>query len=135
MQNNVPSYDEIKQDFTVRKQLVDQEAHRERSEKRAKREGAQKRHADRAVRGADAAEEEGERQEDPTAAWAALEVHDYGPYFVQDYTQFFMSAEPLLFFAELIEYLTAQGIEYHISGDKLAVKFEAQLPVVPAAKP
>lgn len=38
----------------MRKQLVDQEAHRERSEKRARREDAKNKRTDDKVRGADA---------------------------------------------------------------------------------
>jgi len=55
MQGAMPSYEEIKADFTVRKQLVDQEAHRERSEKRARREDAKNQRTADKVRGADAA--------------------------------------------------------------------------------
>lgn len=128
MQGSVPSYDEIKADFTERKTLVDQEAHKERSEKRARREDKAAQRENQTRRGPDAAQEEGETEENPREAWKSLDVQDYGPYFVQDYTQFFMTAQPLAFFEELHDYLTEKGVEPLISGDKLAVKFEAELP-------
>lgn len=71
---------------------------------------------------------------DPTTAWAQLEVQDYGPFFMQDYTQFFTSEKPLELFVGLIDYLNESNVEYQISGEKLAVKFEAQLSSVAAAK-
>ena len=103
MQGPVPSYDEIKTDFTRRKTLVDQEAHRERDEKKAQRAGQK----DRAVRrGAEKNAEEGEEAENPREAWESLDVFDYGPFFVQDYTQFFTTAQPLDYFEELNEFLS-----------------------------
>lgn len=122
MQGEVPSYDEIKTDFTRRKQLVDQEAHREREEKRAKRgKGGGAR------RGPEQAAEEGEEAENVQEAWRGLEIQDYGPFFVQDYTQFFTTADPLQFFEELNKFLTKSGVEPQISGDKLALKFTTAL--------
>lgn len=123
MQGDVPSYEEIKTDFTRRKQLVDQEAHREREEKRAKR-GAK---GGGARRGPEQAAEEGEEAENVRDAWRGLEIQDYGPFFVQDYTQFFTTADPLQYFEELNDFLTKSGIEPQIHGDKLSLKFTANL--------
>jgi len=63
MQGAMPDYEEIKTDFTRRKQLVDAEAHREREEKRAKR----GKHGAR--RGPEQAAEEGEEAENAQSAW------------------------------------------------------------------
>ena len=42
---------------------------------------------------------------------------------MQDYTQFFMTSQPLDYFDDLIEYLYSKQIAYRISGSTLRVKF------------
>ena len=69
--------------------------------------------------------EDGETVENPREAWQNLEIDEYGPYFVQDYTQFFMTSQPLDYFDDLVEYLHQQGIVYRISGSSLRLKFDA----------
>ena len=51
--------------------------------------------------------EEGEQVENMRDAWRTLEIDEYGPYYVQDYTQFFMTSSPLDYFDDLVEYLTS----------------------------
>jgi len=128
MQGEMPSYEEIKTDFTRRKQLVDEEAHRDREEKRAQRHKTATSKDGKSRRGPEQDAEDGET-ENPREQWSLLEVQDYGPFFVQDYTQFFTTANPLDFFEELNDHLTKEGLMAQISGDSLALKFEATLPI------
>jgi hypothetical protein len=87
MQGTVPSEAEVKADFANRKNLVDQEAHNERETKRAQRHAAT---VDRNARLTKRAEghdqEDGDTVDDRRTAWESLEIEEYGPYFVQDYT-------------------------------------------------
>ena len=125
MQGTVPSEEEVKADFAVRKSLVDAEAHNEREAKRQKRHKAQ---GEREVRrGGDHDAEEGETVENPREAWEGLDIEEYGPYFVQDYTQFFMTSQPLDYFDDLIEYLSKKQVDYFISSSSLRVKFNHRI--------
>ena len=72
-------------------------------------------------------EEEGETAENVQEAWRSLEVEDYGPFFVQDYTQFFMKSQPLDYFEDLVTYLNTKQIAHRISDSKLKLKFNTQL--------
>lgn len=127
----VPTTAEIVADFTRRKEAVDVEAHNEREAKRAKRGDAQ---ATRTVRrSGNHNEEDGETIENPREAWEALEVDEYGPYYIQDYCQFFMTSQPLDYFDDLVEYLHSQNVVYRISGCNLRLKFETQLAAAAAA--
>lgn len=73
------------------------------------------------------AAEEGEEVVDQRAQWRSLEVQDYGPFFVQDYTQFFTTADPLDYFESLHMYLSSENVQPAISDEKLSLKFEATL--------
>ena len=80
-------------------------------------------------------QEEGEAVENQREAWESLDIEEYGPYFMQDYTQFFMTSQPLDYFNDLIEYLTRSGINYAISSSSLRVKFNHRIGVrSPAAE-
>lgn len=72
-------------------------------------------------------EEEGETVENPRTAWQSLDVEEYGPYYINCYTQFFMTSQPLDYFDDLVEYLHKQGIAYRISGSTLRLKFETSV--------
>jgi hypothetical protein len=48
--------------------------------------------------------------ESPQDAWRSLEVEEYGPYFHQDYTQFFMTGEPLDYFEDLTKHLQEEKV-------------------------
>lgn len=123
MAGNIPSDAAIKQDFTVRKGLVDAEAHNEREAKRAQRQEAQ---GARDVRRSDGAmQEDGEEVENQREAWSSLEIDEYGPYYMQDYTQFFMTTSPLDFFDDFVLLLQKRKIKNNISGDKLKLTFNA----------
>ena len=74
-------------------------------------------------------QEEGETVENQREAWESLDIEEYGPYYVQDYTQFFMTSQPLDYFNDLIEYLTRSGINYAISSSSLRVKFNHRIGV------
>lgn len=106
-ERGVPTYEEIKVDFQRRKQLVEAEAHNEREEKRHKRGQA---HEARVVSRSGAQNEEGEMTESPQDAWRSLEVEEYGPCFHQDYTQFFMTGEPLDYFEDLTKHLQEEKV-------------------------
>ena len=84
MQGTVPSEAEVKADFANRKNLVDQEAHNDREAKRKQRHDATK--ARQVVRNDGHDQEDGDTVGDRRTAWESLEVEEYGPYFVQDYT-------------------------------------------------
>lgn len=60
-------------------------------------------------------------------AWQNLDIDEYGPYFVQDYTQFFMTSPPLDYFDDLVSYLGEQNVAYRISGSTLRLKFNLKL--------
>ena len=61
-------------------------------------------------------------------AWKDLDVEDYGPYFVQDYTQFFMTSEPLDYFEDLVNYFdNVTKTAYRISGSTLRLSFNTVL--------
>lgn len=125
MAGSVPTSAEIVADFTRRKEAVDVEAHNEREAKRQKRGEAQ---AARVVRrSGNNNEEDGETVEKPREAWERLEVAEYGPFYMQDYKQFFMSSQPLDYFDDLVEYLHTQNVAYRISGSSLRLKFETQM--------
>jgi hypothetical protein len=62
-------------------------------------------------------------QEDRKEAWTGLEIDEYGDRFVYDHTQFFMSANPLDFFEEMVIFLEQNNIGHEISGTKLRLKF------------
>ena len=120
MRASIPSTEEIVADFTTRKQLVDQEAHNERESKRqARREAQQTRNVRRS--GNDNVEE-GEVAENRDA-WQNLEVEEYGPYYVQDYTQFFMTSPPLDYFDDLVKHLDSSGTAFSISGSTLRLNY------------
>ena len=121
MQGSVPSEEEIKANFAERKNLVDMEAHNEREAKRKQRHEAA--NARNVRRGGEHNEEEGETVENPTEAWKNLEIEEYGPYFVQDYMQFFITSDPMDYFDELVIYLQAHQVAPNISGSKLKLNF------------
>ena len=125
MQGSCPSNEEIRTDFARRKGLVDAEAHSDREQKRQQRADAK---GTRTVRrSGNHAMEEGEEPENPRDAWQNLEVTEYGPYFVQDYTQFFMTSSPLDYFDDLVEFLNKKEIPYRISGSNLKLAFTTQI--------
>ena len=124
MQGPVPTASEIKHDFANRKHIVDTEAHNERELKRQQRIEAAA--ARRTRRGTGTGEEEDE-VENPREAWEALEIPEYGPEFVQDYTQFFMSSDPLDYFEDFIKFLKVSKVPARISGSTLRVKFQTSL--------
>ena len=97
MQGPVPSAQEIHDDFTERKGKVDAEAHNERENKRAQRGAAAGKRGGNVHRGTGADEDE-EPAENQADAWASLEVEEYGPYYIQGYTQFFMTSDPMDYF-------------------------------------
>ena len=74
MQGHVPSYEEIKTDFTRRKQLVDYEASCSREEKRNKRRETRNRRTAGLYRCHARDVEDGEEEEGMGAAWQSLEV-------------------------------------------------------------
>ena len=87
MQGTVPSEAEVKADFANRKNLVDREAHNEREAKRAARHTATvDRNARKTVRNEGHDQEDGVTVDDRRTAWESLEIEEYGPYFVQDFT-------------------------------------------------
>ena len=61
-----------------------------------------------------------------------MEIDEYGPYFVQDYTQFFMTSQPLDYFDDLVDQLSKQNIAYRISGSNLRLKFTHKIGGNPA---
>lgn len=70
--------------------------------------------------------EEGEEVVGLEDAWQSLEIQEYGPYFVQDFTQFFTTSRPLDYFADLVRYVgEQQRVDYRISGSNLRLKFVA----------
>lgn len=72
--------------------------------------------------------EDGEMVENLRDAWKDLDVEDYGPYFVQDYTQFFMTSHPLDYFEDLVNYFdSVTKTAYRISGSALRLSFNAVL--------
>ena len=56
-----------------------------------------------------------------------LEVEEYGPYYIHDFTQFFTTSAPLDFFVEFVNYLESEEIEHRISSSKLRVSFNTAL--------
>lgn len=60
-------------------------------------------------------------------AWKDLFIEDYGPYFVQDYTQFFMTSQPLDYFEDLVNYFDVTKTAYRISGSDLRLSFNTVL--------
>ena len=126
MQGAVPSANEIKADFTQRKAAVDAEAHNEREAKRQKRAEAD---GKRVVRRSGTNDcEDGEMVENLRDAWKDLDVEEYGPYFVQDYTQFFMTSQPLDYFEDLVNYFdSVTKTAYRISGSTLRLSFNTVL--------
>lgn len=82
-------------------------------------------------RGAGDNAEEGEAVENPREAWQDLEVEEYGPHYMQDHTQFFMTSQPLDYFEDLVDTLSKKDIAYRISGSSLRLKFTTNLEVSP----
>lgn len=126
MQGPVPSSATIYQDFTNRKSRVDDEAHTEREAKRQKRHNAQN---ERQVvhRSGNHNVEDGEMVENPLEAWQGLEIAEYGPCFVQDFTQFFTTSKPLDYFNDLVSYVEKKRIDYRISGSNLRLNFNTRV--------
>lgn len=77
--------------------------------------------------------EEGEEVENPREAWKSLEIEEYGPCFMHNYTQFFMTSQPLDYFDDLTEYLYKNQADYRISGSTLRLKFTTT--IAPPASP
>ena len=88
MKGPEPTSEEINEDFMVRKGLVDFQAHSEREAKRLKRLQAGNTHSNQhCYRGADNANfEDGDTVENPREAWQSLEVEEYGPCYVHNFT-------------------------------------------------
>ena len=83
MGESVPSYEEIKTAFVMRKNAVDAEAHKDRESKRNERHEVKQQ---KNVRRSGAAAMDGETLEDSREAWEQLEVAEYGPFFQNDFT-------------------------------------------------
>lgn len=109
----------------MRKGLVDAEAHNERESKRQARTQAHGARVARRAGGGDV--EEGESEENQRTAWESLEIEEYGPFYVQDYTSFFMTSSPLDFFSEMVDYLKSKQIAHHISSESLRMNFIARI--------
>lgn len=82
-------------------------------------------------RSGDNNQEDGEDVEKAREAWQNLEVEEYGPYFQQSTTQFFMTSEPLDYFDDLVNFLGKSKVDYHISGSTLRLKFETSFAAPP----
>lgn len=96
LEGPVTSYDEIKEDFDKRKQIVDQNSHEEREAKRKQRKDPKTR------RGMEQGEDGA--GVDPAEQLAELDIEDYEVN-MSKASKFFTTADPLKFMVHLIQHL------------------------------
>lgn len=122
------SYQNIVEEFTERKALVDQDAHEKRDEKRNERKAA------RACMGVDAHRSsamEGDEDAGSTASISAeamkeLEIPDFDTY-TEKQTRFFTTGDPCDYTYYLIKHLMDTKTNFKLSDNTLKVAFDSKL--------
>lgn len=112
MQGDTTPHDEIFEDFSNRKKIVDENAHNEREEKRKNRKDV-KPTKRRAVGDGEEADES-----DPRDMWKELDIPDYDVH-MEKTTKFFTTGAPLDYMLSLFNYFEKEAITYKINGTNL----------------
>lgn len=112
MQGDVTPHDEIMEDFSNRKKIVDENAHNEREEKRKNRKDV-KPTKRRAVGDGEEVDES-----DPRDMWKELDIPDYEVH-MEKTTKFFTTGAPLDYMLSLFNYFEKEAITYKINGANL----------------